>query len=162
MIIPNLMVTDIEKSLNFYRDILGLELVVLVSPQKDVSFEGNGAGAAFATLEWKSQTDANHNNASNNKTDDNNKETQSIGQIMLQTVQSLADELSVYSPGNSPTPSGTIYFRGLDPQTILKKSPQEIVVKGPIQQWYGMNELYLQDPDGYIICVGIPSGDAPQ
>ncbi|WP_085905829.1 VOC family protein [Kiloniella majae] len=157
MIIPNLMVTDIEKSLNFYKDILGMELVVLVSPQKDVSFEGNGAGAAFATLEWKNQ-----NSTSNNKADDDNKETQSGGQIMLQTAQSLADELSIYSPENSPTPSGTIYFRGLDPETIQNKAPQDIVVKGPFQQWYGMNELYLRDPDGYIICVGIPAGNPPQ
>ncbi|KLN61865.1 hypothetical protein WH96_06185 [Kiloniella spongiae] len=149
MIIPNLLVTDIEKSLSFYRDILGMELVVLVSPQKDVSFEGNGAGAAFATLEWKNQ---------NNK----NNEAQSGGQIMLQTAQSLADELPIYSSENSPTPSGTIYFRGLSPEIILNKVPQNIIVKGPLQQWYGMNELYLRDPDGYIICVGIPIGNAPQ
>ncbi|WP_417454492.1 VOC family protein [Kiloniella sp.] len=150
MIIPNLMVTDIEASLNFYREILGMELVVLVSPQRDVAFEGNGAGAAFATLEWKAQNP------------DGNSKNQPGGQIMLQTAQSLSDELPSFSAKSSPTPSGTIYFRGLDPEVILKKASRDIVIKGPLQQWYGMHELYLKDPDGYIICVGVPAGEAPQ
>ncbi|KKJ78640.1 hypothetical protein WH95_00655 [Kiloniella litopenaei] len=127
-----------------------MELVVLVSPDKDVSFEGNGEGAAFATLEWKPETSQ------------EGTEKQLGGQIMLQTAQSLSEELSLYSANSAPTPSGTIYFRGLDPEEIQKRAPQDIVVKGPIQQWYGMNELYLKDPDGYIICVGVPAGNAPQ
>ena len=149
MIIPNLMVTDIEASLNFYKEILGMELVVLVAPQRDVSFEGNGAGAAFATLEWRTNPDGNNEN-------------QSGGKIMLQTAQSMSHELPPFNADSKPTPSGTIYFRGLDPEIIRKKASPDIVVKGPLQQWYGMHELYLKDPDGYIICVGVPAGEAPQ
>ncbi len=146
MIIPNLMVRDIQQSLSFYRDLLGMEIVVLVSPEKDVSFEGSGQGAAFATLEWKGMEG----------------DPASGGQLMLQTAESLASELDCYAPNSSPTASGTLYFRGFSPDTLIDKVPSDIIVKGPLVQWYGMKELYLRDPDGYIVCLGIPDGNPPK
>ncbi len=147
MIIPNLMVKDIHQSLAFYKDLLGMEIVVLVSPEREVSFEGNGKGAAFATLEWKGTARDNGSTG---------------GQLMLQTVQSLSDELPSFSSKQTPRASGTIYFRGFAPDKIINKVPEHSIVKGPLQQWYGMKELYLKDPDGYIICLGIPEGSSPE
>lgn len=36
----------------------------------------------------------------------------------------------------------------------------EHIVKGPERTWHGMTELYVRDPDGYIVRVGSPD-EAP-
>ena len=77
-------------------------------------------------------------------------------QLMLQTVESLAGELAVFAPGHAPAPSGTICFRGLHPGSMRDRVADEDVVKGPERRWYGMMELYVRDPDGYVICLGAP------
>ena len=89
MIVPNLMVSDMARSVRFYRDILGMTLTMTVSPEREVGWPGEASGAAFAVLEWDG------------------------AQLMLQTVESLAGELAVFAPDHAPAPSGTIYFRGL-------------------------------------------------
>ncbi|MCG8490240.1 MAG: hypothetical protein MI743_01385, partial [Sneathiellales bacterium] len=60
-----------------------------------------------------------------------------------------------------PGLSGTIYLRGFSPDAILSRLPSEQILRGPVQQWYGMRELYFRDPDGYILCVGNAEGQAP-
>lgn len=49
MIVPNLMVTDLERSVAFYRDVLGMTVAFVVGPDRQVS-EGP-EGGVFATLE---------------------------------------------------------------------------------------------------------------
>ncbi len=82
MIVPNLMVTDMGRSIAFYRDIIGLTLTMTVSPDHEVDWPGDGDDAAFATFDWDG------------------------AQLMLQTVASLADELAVFSANQVPTPAG--------------------------------------------------------
>ncbi len=137
MIIPNLMVSDMRRSVAFYRDVLGFQPLVMVAADRTVLPEDDGSGAVFTTLEWNG------------------------AQLMLQTAPSLAAELDVLSPEQRPTASGTIYLRGFDPATVLGKLAPEQIVKGPLTQWYGMRELYLKDPDGYILCLGVPGGPPP-
>lgn len=137
MIIPNLLVTDMRRSIAFYRDVLGMRVTVLVAADRSVLQEGDGEDAVFATFEGAD------------------------GQLMLQTAASLADDLPAFSADQLPQASGTIYFRGVDPDSVDGKVAPEQVVKGPFLQWYGMRELYLRDPDGYIICLGIPDGPPP-
>jgi catechol 2,3-dioxygenase-like lactoylglutathione lyase family enzyme len=137
LIIPNLMVSDMRRSVAFYRDVLGLQPSVMVAADRTVLPEDDGSNAVFTTLEWNG------------------------AQLMLQTAPSLAEELDIIGPDQRPTASGTIYFRGLDPETVLGKVAAEQIVKGPLTQWYGMRELYLRDPDGYILCLGVPDGPPP-
>ena len=137
LIIPNLLVTDMARSLAFYRDVLGLRVVVLVGADRSLLPDGDGADAVFATLEGVD------------------------GQLMLQTAASLADDLPAFTADQQPQASGTLYFRGVDPDIVAGKVTPEQVVKGPLVQWYGMRELYLRDPDGYIICLGISDGPPP-
>ncbi|MDE2823402.1 MAG: VOC family protein [Chloroflexota bacterium] len=136
MIVPNLMVSDMARSVRFYRDTIGMTLTMTVSPEREVGWPGEASGAAFAVLEWDG------------------------AQLMLQTVESLAGELAVFAPDHAPAPSGTIYFRGLHPGSVRDRVAAEDVVKGPERSWYGMMELYVRDPDGYVICVGAPEGGA--
>ena len=137
MIVPNFMVSDMARSVRFYRDTLGMTLTMTVSPDREVGWPGDVGGAAFAVLEWDG------------------------AKLMLQTVESLAGELPVFGAEHRPVPSGTIYFRGMHPDSVRDRVGDEEVVKGPERSWYGMMELYLRDPDGYVICVGAPDGGAP-
>jgi catechol 2,3-dioxygenase-like lactoylglutathione lyase family enzyme len=136
-IIPNLMVTDMRRSVAFYRDVLGMTAVVMVAADRSLLTGDSAADAVFATLDCQG------------------------AQLMLQTSASLADDLDLFRPDQRPTASGTIYFRGLDPTAVVDRVAPDQITKGPLTQWYGMRELYLRDPDGHIICLGVPDGPAP-
>jgi catechol 2,3-dioxygenase-like lactoylglutathione lyase family enzyme len=138
MITSNLMVADMVRSIAFYRDVLGMSVKFTVSPDRETTFgNGDGTNAAFAILEWNG------------------------AELMLQTQASLAEELPMFAGPSIPPPSGAIYFRGLHPDTVKERVQQAEIVKGPFLQWYGMRELYLRDPDGHIVCLTAPEGDAP-
>ena len=137
MIVPNLMVADMARSLAFYRDLLGLTLAFAVAADRSLLSETDGTDAVFTTLDWDG------------------------AQLMLQTAASLAEELPAMAAGLPDRPGGTIYLRGFDPDKVLPLLPAETIVKGPFTQWYGMRELYLRDPDGHILCLGVPEGPPP-
>lgn len=137
MIIPNLMVQDMQASLTFYREILGFELQFALDADRKMHPDPAGKPIIFATLQWGE------------------------AQLMLQTVESLAEELSTFAADSKPAASGTIYLRGYHPELLADKDIADITIKGPFQQWYGMQELYLRDPDGYVICCGAPEGAPP-
>lgn len=134
MIIPNLMVTDMPHAIAFYRDVIGLGVTMMISADREILEPGDESRAVFVTL------DADE------------------GQLMLQTVESLAAELDVFQSGQMPHPGGTIYFRGMDPAPVANRATSDQILKGPFLQWYGMKEVYLRDPDGHIICIGQAEG----
>ena len=131
MIIPNLLVADMAASLAFYRGVLGFDMVVALDAERGMHAETDGKDIVFATLVWND------------------------AQLMLQTAASLADDLDTFTPDTKPVASGTIYLRGYDPASIDRTKLGDAVLKGPVLQWYGMNELYLRDPNGYVVCLGI-------
>ncbi len=137
MIIPNLMVQNMAASLAFYRELLGFELQFALDAERKMHTDPVGKPIVFATLQWEN------------------------AQLMLQTVESLADELPTFTAQSKPAASGTVYLRGYHPNTLSGKDIAGITIKGPFQQWYGMQELYLRDPDGYVICLGAPEGAPP-
>ncbi len=132
MIIPNLMVTGMARSLAFYRDKLGLELVTAVTADREVSSDELAHDAVFAILSGAD------------------------GQLMLQTTRSLREELP--SLARVPAFTGTIYMRGLDPTSIILRLDPADIVKPLERTWYSMFELYVRDPDGYTICIGRTDG----
>lgn len=137
MIVPNLMVTDMARSIAFYRDQLGFSVPVMINARQAMLAPGQEGQAVFATLDWDG------------------------AQLMLQTNTSLASELSAFRSDQVPVPAGTVYLRGLDPLALQNRVSPEIVIKGPLKQWYGMLELYVTDPDGHILCAGVPLGSPP-
>ena len=137
MIVPNLMVTDMERAIAFYRDVIGMTVTMTLSADQQMLSGNSAEGAVFATLEWNG------------------------AQLMLQSNASLAAELPVFAADQTPVPGGTIYFRGLHPDAVSDRIDADQIVKGPFLQWYGMRELYLRDPDGHIVCLGAPEGAPP-
>ena len=126
-IIVNLMVSDMARSVAFYTDKLGFAQIFLVDPERqDIS---EPARSVFAMLAFGEAS------------------------MMLQTSHSLAEELPIFEAGRIPRPSTAIYLHGLCPDAIHARLDPGCVIKAPFNQWYGMRELYVQDPDGHVICI---------
>lgn len=140
MIVPNLMVADMARAVGFYRDALGFTVVLGVDASRETRFGPDAAPetAVFTILEGHG------------------------GQLMLQTVESLADDLPEAFAGGLPErPGAAVYLRDVSPDAALPALPREAILRGPETAWYGMRELYLRDPDGHVICLAAPEGDAP-
>lgn len=139
MIVPNLMVSDLARSIAFYRDVVGLSVDFAMDAERNMIEGGDGSGGVFARL---------------SRDDD---------LLMLQTVASLAGELeSEFNPAQTPKAAGTVYFQGFDPDAVVAKAAPDVVIKAPFVQWYGMREAYLRDPDGHVVCIGRPDGPPPE
>jgi catechol 2,3-dioxygenase-like lactoylglutathione lyase family enzyme len=131
------MATDVERSVAFYRDVLGFSVSFTVTADRETRFDGTATGAVFAILEWDG------------------------AQLMLQDAKSLAEELPAFEAGLPKAPGGAIYLQGLDPDAIAEAVDPAILIKGPETTWYGMRETYIRDPDGHILCAGVAVGPPP-
>lgn len=120
---PNLIVTDIDRSLAFYRDVLGS--VVTTVPDT--------APFVFA---WMKRDDIN---------------------VFLNTVGSVKDTMPELA-GRSVGGTNTMFMfieaaspaEGIDALFDSVKSKARVVM--PLKdQFYGMREFAIEDPDGYVI-----------
>ncbi len=132
MIFPNLMVKDVVTSAKFYRDVIGMSVIFYAAADQAVYEDGDEEGhdIVFAML------------------------TLDGAQLGLQEIKSLQGEMPAAVPTQTPMMTGTVYFRDADVSHILKHADQDTIIKQPETSWYGMRELYLSDPDGYVICCG--------
>jgi uncharacterized glyoxalase superfamily protein PhnB len=123
---PNLIVSDIDRSLAFYRDVLGFSLVTTVP---------DAAPFVFA---WLKRDEVN---------------------VFLNSVGSVKDSL----PDLAARPIGgtnTLFIaieagttaEGIDALFDSVKAKARVVMP-PKDQFYGMREFGIEDPDGYVIFV---------
>ena len=125
---PNLMVSDFAASHGFYTGILGFGVAFMVDANRnDTAIPQEAVFGSFVNDQ---------------------------AELMLQDKQSLLEELPVFGDQFDLQSTSTIYLNGLDPEMVLARLDKNSVIMGPIDQWYGMREVYFRDPDGYIICVG--------
>lgn len=133
MIIPNLLVSDIARSVEWYRNVVGLDLILTLDPDNEVGQGGDVVrDAVFATLAHG--------------------DTQLMLQTRAHTDQVLADW--------PPAAPSWIDIRDLDPDPVAARAGKALI-RGPVVAWYGMKEIHLKDPDGQIVCVGAPDGPGP-
>ena len=138
MIIPNLLVADMDRSIAFYRDLLGMEVTMSVDADQGYSEGALRPGSVFAGLQWNG------------------------AQLMLQTRERLARELTEVPVGPPGGVWGTVFIRGYDPTHLASRVPDGARVKGPEVTWYGMRELTLRDPDGHLVTLATPAGEGAQ
>jgi lactoylglutathione lyase len=126
---PNLVVSDIDRSLAFYRDVLGFSVVTTVPEQKPDAGDGS---FAFA---W----------------------------MQRDTVNVFLN--SEAAAGMTTGPGTNILFITLEPGDIATgidalfaavkgRAPVEMPVT---DQFYGMREFTITDPDGYVVTFAQPN-----
>lgn len=138
-IVTNLMVTNMQNSLDFYCGKLGFTLSMGVNSDQQVFTDGNPReDLVFAML------------------------TLENGELMLQQRDSLAQDVPVFSPTATPGGTFTLYIRGAEVDSLAQSLRDSVeIIKGPETSWYGMRELYIRDPDGYVLALGAPDGPPP-
>ncbi len=132
MISINLMSNDILSSVNFYTEFFKMEIEFLVDEKKNIfnKIDQLDSKIAFASLKYGDY------------------------KLMLQSSESLENDIAEAAQSKTPILTGTLYFHEFDPREIYQKIPENYILKKPEISWYKMEELYLKDPNGYVICVG--------
>ena len=75
------------------------------------------------------------------------------GEMMLQDVRASPMVTEETEPGGN----FALYFRVDDVDGVVAKLPDGTETVKPLQTtWYGMKEIWVRDPDGYVITIGTP------
>ena len=126
---PNLVVSDLDRSLAFYRDVLGFTVVTTVPDQAS---PGAGEPLVFAWMQRDTvNVFLNSEGAAKMKT--------SAGSGMLFITLEAADVAS-----------------GVDAlfAAVKDRAPVEMPLT---DQFYGMREFTITDPDGYVVIFAQPN-----
>lgn len=130
-ITTNLMVNDVQETLSYYRDVLGFELVGAVTC--DQEFLPNPAPdmpLAFAIL----------------KRDE--------AQLMVQSQKSLSQDLPCFK-GMPVGRSISLYMEVDQVMAIYERLKDKVeIVKDLHKTFYGMDEFYIKDCNGYVLAFG--------
>ena len=136
---PNLMVSDIRKSIAFYQDILGFKVLFRVPlenetlMQDDPSRELRFAALAKGDIE-----------------------------LFLQSRRSFSEDVPAFAQQAEIGATMTLYMDEEDVDGLYRSIKSSVqVVKPPETTWYGMRELYIRDPDGYVLAFGAQDGPPP-
>ncbi len=136
-VVANLMVADVEKSVAFYRDRLGFDVVTRVPTEGEVLGDNEpDQPIIFANIKLGS------------------------GELMLQSRQSFSDEAPGVDPDDAPSATMSVYLRVENLDSLIE-SLGDSVIKPAKVSWYGMREVWALDPDGYLLTLGQPEGAPP-
>jgi catechol 2,3-dioxygenase-like lactoylglutathione lyase family enzyme len=138
-ITANLMVTNMRQSLDFYCEVLGFTLSMGVNGDQEIFTNGViRDDLVYVMLSHGSEG------------------------LMLQRRDSLAEDVPVFAADATPGGTFTLYMRGEPVDALAARLPDSVeIIKGPETTWYGMRELYIRDPDGYVLAFGAPDGPPP-
>ncbi len=136
MIVPNLLVDDLQASVAFYTKHLGFSVMMVLTADNQMTDDPAHPRATFATLSWGDH------------------------QLMLQTRSHL-ESSDANQAFNRPMLSGSLYLRDYEWDAIVDGLPDGSMVAGPTVQWYGMAEIVVRDPDGYTLVLGHKEGAPP-
>ena len=135
----NLIVTNMVASLNFYHGVLGVELVFTVDGEQNTDMPGEISDkVVFASVRAGQ------------------------AEIMLQERENLLQDSPAFDAATMPGASATLYFRVDDVDEIASRLPSDTPILKPLEtSWYGMREIWIRDPDGYVLTIGTPHGPPP-
>ena len=126
---PLLQVFDMPTSVRFYRDVLGFEIVE-TSPRDGDQFDWG----------WLRLNDAD---------------------VMLNTAYEQPDRPATPDPARVAAHRDTaLYFECPDVDATYRHlRAQGVAVEEPKVAPYGMKQLYVEDPDGYVLCFQWPAAE---
>ena len=136
----NLMVTDMVTSLRFYHEVLGAELAFTVDAAQNTDMPGEISDkVVFASVRAGE------------------------AEMMLQERTNLLADSPAFDASTTPGGSLTLYFRVDDVDAIAARLPADTMILKPLETtWYGMREIWIRDPDGYVLTIGTPQGAPPE
>ena len=129
---PNLMVDDVQQTVDFYCNTLGFEFIggVPEGTQEFILKPDPSKALAFAILQ------------------------QGPVQMMFQSRTSLSAELPMFAQ-KAIGASATIYIEVDNAQELYAQIEDKITLVKPLHTtFYGMNEFYVKDINGYVLCFG--------
>lgn len=126
---PNLMVKDVKKTVEFYKNNLGFRLVMAVPETQD--------GILTEIPEDKKILYAQVKNGN--------------VELMFQAEESLKEDITVFA--NSIIGASVSFYIEIENLEAFYNEIKEKVeiVKELSTSWYGMNEFYIRDNNGYIL-----------
>ncbi len=130
-ITPNLMVEDVNRTVEFYKDVLGFEFVFGVpeGSQEEVTSWPEERSLYFAMMKC------------------------GIVEIMVQARRSLTEELPELK-GKEIGGSVTFYIEIDGIQEWYERTRNKAtIIKDLHTTFYGMQEFYIQDCNGYILAL---------
>ncbi len=126
-ITPNLMVKDVNKSVEFYRNILGFEFIMgAPEDSRDIitTFQG-GLRLVHALVK--------------------------CGNVEFMFHKTLDEEFPEFK-GKDINATMTLYIVVENIENFYNDvTSKALILKKLNAQWYGMKEFYIKDPDGYIL-----------
>ena len=126
---PNLMVKNVKETVEFYKNYLGFELTMAVPETQD--------GILTEIPEDKKIVYAMVKNGG--------------VEIMFQAEESLKKDISVFADSKIGA-SVSFYIEVEKLEDFYKEIREKVeIVKELSTTWYGMNEFYIRDNNGYIL-----------
>ncbi len=127
---PNLMVPDVNKTVEYYHDVLGFDFIMGVPPDsQEIASKFDAAKPlAFAFVQRDNV------------------------QLMLQSQESFVSEISA-ARGKAVGATATFYVEVSDAQELYNKiQDRATIISRPHGTFYGKEEFSIQDCNGYIFC----------
>lgn len=125
----NMVVEDVNSTVDFYKDVLGFEFVIGVpeNSQDIVTHRQKGQKLCFAVMKYASI------------------------EMMFQTKESLAKEMPEFGKMDIGG-SVTFYIDVDDVKELYEKLKDKVtIVLEPEAKFYGKQEFYIRDCNGYIL-----------
>ena len=133
-LMPNLMVESIEETVRFYTDTLQFSIRMLVTAEQGV----------HETL----QADANYVYA---------QLVCGSAELMIQRRDSLLEDMP-FMGDVAIGCSASFYIQVEDIQAFYQAYKGQVAFAKDLHTtWYGMQEFYLRDNNGYVLCFGEPA-----
>ena len=135
----NLMVLDVAEAVRFYTDVIGGEIAFVVDDQHESTMDGTiPDNPIFASIRM------------------------GTGEIMVQERSNLVEDAPMVEADSVPSGTFAMYLRVDAVDEVIARLPESTEVLKPVQMtWYGMKEIWIRDPAGYVLTIGSPEGEAP-
>lgn len=133
------MVLDVAEAVRFYSEVIGGEVAFVVDDQQQTSMDGTiPDNAVFASVRM------------------------GTGEVMFQERSNLVEDAPMVEADSSPSGTFAMYMRVDAVDEVIARLPESTEVLKPVQfTWYGMKEIWIRDPAGYVLTIGSPEGEAP-
>jgi uncharacterized glyoxalase superfamily protein PhnB len=132
-LIPNMAVKNIQATVQYYQQHFGFELQMVVDTNHEISNQLDDQ----ITYLWVM---VQHGNVS----------------ILFQEVESLKEDVGGFF--NTLGASATFYISVEDVSSLFEQVKETVTVIKPLETtWYGQQEFYVQDINGYVIAFAQPA-----